>query len=138
MISGSSTPDNSSAAPVFVTGAAGHVGANLVRRLLDEGTRVRVLLRHEENNEALEGLEVERVFGDLRDLNSVRRAVEGCQGVYHCAAKVSTIEGNHAHRREIYECNVLGTRNMLQAARETEAGRGGGNRLFQRGWIQPG
>ena len=123
MTSGSSTPDNSSAAPVFVTGAAGHVGANLVRRLLDEGTRVRVLLRHEENNEALEGLEVERVFGDLRDLNSVRRAVEGCQGVYHCAAKVSTIEGNHAHRREIYECNVLGTRNMLQAARETEAGR---------------
>ena len=123
MTSEPSTPDNSSTAPVFVTGAAGHVGANLVRRLLDEGTRVRVLLRHEENNEALEGLEVERVFGDLRDLNSVRHAVEGCQGVYHCAAKVSTIEGNHAHRREIYECNVLGTRNMLQAARETEAGR---------------
>ena len=123
MTSGSSTPGNSSAAPVFVTGAAGHVGANLVRRLLNEGTRVRVLLRYEENNDALEGLEVERVYGDLRDLNSVRQAVEGCQGVYHCAAKVSTIEGNHAHRREIYECNVLGTRNMLQAARETEAGR---------------
>ena len=123
MTSGSSTSGNSSAAPVFVTGAAGHVGANLVRRLLNEGTRVRVLLRYEENNDALEGLEVERVYGDLRDLNSVRQAVEGCQGVYHCAAKVSTIEGNHAHRREIYECNVLGTRNMLQAARETEAGR---------------
>ena len=123
MTSESSTPANSSAAPVFVTGAAGHVGANLVRRLLNEGTRVRVLLRYEENNDALEGLEVERVYGDLRDLNSVRQAVEGCQSVYHCAAKVSTIEGNHAHRREIYECNVLGTRNMLQAARETEAGR---------------
>ena len=123
MTSGSNSPASSSATPVFVTGAAGHVGANLVRRLLDEGIRTRVLLRHEENNAALEGLEVERVFGDLRDLNSVRRAVEGCQGVYHCAAKVSTIEGNHAHRREIYECNVLGTRNMLQAARETEAGR---------------
>ena len=123
MTSESSTPGNSSAAPVFVTGAAGHVGANLVRRLLNEGTRVRVLLRYEENNDALEGLEVERVYGDLRDLNSIRKAVEGCQGVYHCAAKISTIEGNRAHRREIYECNVLGTRNMLQAARETEAGR---------------
>ena len=119
----SSTSPDSSEAPVFVTGAAGHVGANLVRRLLHDGTRVRVLLRHGENNEALEGLEIERVFGDLRDLDAVRQAVEGCRGVYHCAAKISTIEGNHAHRREIYECNVLGTRNMLQAAHETDAGR---------------
>ena len=37
--------------PVFVTGAAGHVGANLVRRLLDDGIRIRVLLRHEDNND---------------------------------------------------------------------------------------
>lgn len=50
-------PGNSPAAPVFVTGAAGHVGANLVRRLLNEGTRVRVLLRYEKNNDALEGLD---------------------------------------------------------------------------------
>ena len=123
MTSRSSPSPISSEAPVFVTGASGHVGANLVRRLLNDGAQARVLLRHGENNKALEGLEVECVFGDLRDLDSVRRAVEGCQGVYHCAAKVSTIEGNHAHRREVYECNVLGTRNMLQAAREVEAGR---------------
>jgi len=110
-------------APVFVTGSAGHVGANLVRRLLDDGTRVRVLLRHEDNNEGLDGLDVERVFGDLRDLDAVRRAVEGCQGVYHVAAKISTIDGNHSHRREVFECNVTGTRNMLLAAREAEAGR---------------
>ncbi|MXW74315.1 MAG: NAD-dependent epimerase/dehydratase family protein [Chromatiales bacterium] len=109
--------------PVFVTGAAGHVGANLVRRLLDDGVRIRVLLRHEDNNEGLEGLDVERAYGDIRDLNATRRAIEGCEGVYHVAAKVSTIDGTRAHRRELYECNVLGTRNVLQAARETEAGR---------------
>ena len=109
--------------PVFVTGAAGHVGANLVRRLLDDGVRIRVLLRREDNNESLEGLEVERAYGDIRDLNDTRRAIEGCEGVYHVAAKVSTIDGTRAHRREIYECNVVGTRNVLQAARETEAGR---------------
>ena len=109
--------------PVFLTGAAGHVGANLLRRLLDDGVRVRVLLRHEDNNEGLEGLDVERVYGDIRNLDETRRALEGCQGVYHVAAKISTIEGNLAHRREIYECNVIGTRNVLQAARETEAGR---------------
>ena len=123
MASGSSTHDDSSTPPVFVTGAAGHVGSNLVRRLLDEGAPVRVLLRREDNNEAMSGLEVERSFGDLRDLNAVRRAVDGCRGVYHCAAMVSTIEGNHAHRRAVYENNVLGTRNLLQAARETEAGK---------------
>ena len=122
MTSSSSTLAHSSP-PVFVTGSAGHVGANLVRRLLRDGVRVRVLLRHEDNNEALEGLEVERVFGDIRDLNATRRALAGCQGVYHVAAKVSTIEGNHAHRREIFECNAIGTRNVLHAARETEAGR---------------
>ncbi len=109
--------------PVFVTGAAGHVGANLVRRLLHDGVRVRVLLRHEDNNEGLEGLDVERSFGDIRDLNATKSALSGCQGVYHCAAKVSTIEGDRAHRRDVYECNVLGTRNVLQAAREAKAGR---------------
>ena len=109
--------------PVFVTGSAGHVGANLVRRLLDEGVQVRVLLRHEDNNEGLEGLEVERVFGDVRDLDDTRRAIAGCRGVYHCAAYVSTIEGNRAHRRNVFECNVIGTRNVLQAARDVEAGR---------------
>ena len=109
--------------PVFVTGSAGHVGANLVRRLLDDGVRVRVLLRHEDNNEGLEGLDVERVFGDIRDLNATRQALAGCRGVYHVAAKISTIEGNRAHRREVFECNVRGTRNVLQAVREAEAGR---------------
>ncbi|MCY4155635.1 MAG: NAD-dependent epimerase/dehydratase family protein [Gammaproteobacteria bacterium] len=119
----SDTSSNSATAPVFLTGAAGHVGANLVRRLLNDGVRVRVLLRHEDNNQALEGLDVERVYGDIRDLDGTRRALHGCQGVYHVAARISTIEGNLAHRREIYECNVIGTRNVLQAAREAEAGR---------------
>ena len=82
-----------------------------------------MLLRPEDNNEALDGLDVERAYGDIRDLDVTRQALAGCRGVYHCAAPVSTINGNYAHRREIYECNVLGTHNVLQAARESEAGR---------------
>ncbi len=117
------TSVRSSVAPVFVTGAAGHVGANLVRRLLEDGVHVRVLLRHEDNNEGLDGLEVERAYGDIRDLSATRQAIKGCRGVYHVAAKVSTIDGTRAHRREVYECNVLGTRNVLRAARQREAGR---------------
>ena len=108
---------------MFLTGAAGHVGANLVRKLLHDGVRVRVLLRPEEQNDAVGELDVERVYGDLRDLDAIREAVAGCHGVYHCAAHVSTIDGDDAHRRDIFESNVLGTRNVLQAAREMEAGR---------------
>ena len=119
----SASPSGASSPPVFLTGAAGFVGANLVRRLLVDGVRVRVLLRPEDNNEALDGLDVERAYGDIRDLDVTRQALAGCRGVYHCAAPVSTINGNYAHRREIYECNVLGTHNVLQAARESEAGR---------------
>ena len=123
MTTESSTPTDPSAAPVFVTGSSGHVGANLVRRLLGDGARVRVLLRRESNNEGLDGLDVERAFGDLRDPDATRKALAGCRGVYHVAAKISTIEGNRAHRREIFECNVVGTRNLLRAAREADAGR---------------
>jgi nucleoside-diphosphate-sugar epimerase len=98
---------------VLVTGGSGHLGANLVRRLLDEGQQVRALERHGRGGDALAGLDVEVVAGDLRDAAAVRVAVRGCQRVYHCAAKVSSAEGQH---REIYGSNVLGTRHLLRAA----------------------
>ncbi len=101
--------------PVLVTGGSGHLGANLVRRLLDEGQAVRALVRSDSDNSALEGLDVERVWGDLRDAAAARAAVRGCRRVYHCAAKVSSGEGQAA---EIYACNVVGTRHVLRAALE--------------------
>src|SRR5438105_8682004 len=100
--------------PILVTGGAGHLGANLVHRLLEGGHAVRVLLRRGSDNSALDGLEVERVFGDLRDPASLAPAVAGCERIYHCAAKLSTVGGGE---REIYDCNVIGTRHLLAAAR---------------------
>lgn len=101
---------------ILVTGATGHLGANLVRRLLADGDAVRVLVRSGRDNGALAGLDVERVQGDLRDAEAVSAAVRGCVRVYHCAALVSTIHGNAAHKREVYDTNVLGSRHILQAA----------------------
>ena len=97
----------------LVTGATGHLGANLVRRLVKEGERVRVLLRRSSDARAIDGVDVERAIGDIRDPASLATAVSGCSRVYHCAAKISITTGGE---REIYETNVLGTRNVLVAA----------------------
>lgn len=99
---------------IFLTGANGHLGANLLRRLLTDGQKVRVFLRPTSDNSTVDGLDVEHAYGDLRDAASIAAAIPGCDRVYHCAAKVSTLVGEH---KEIWECNVLGTRNLLQAAR---------------------
>jgi nucleoside-diphosphate-sugar epimerase len=101
---------------ILVTGATGHLGANLVRRLLEDGHAVRVLLRPPHDRASLDGLDVESVEGDLRDPEACTAALRGCRAIYHCAAKVSTVDGNARHKREIFECNVLGTRHLLRAA----------------------
>jgi nucleoside-diphosphate-sugar epimerase len=101
---------------ILVTGATGHLGANLVRRLLADGQAVRFLMRPGSDPRAVTGLDVESVAGDLRDPVACAAAVHDCRAVYHCAAKVSTVDGNRRHQREIFECNVLGTRNLLRAA----------------------
>jgi nucleoside-diphosphate-sugar epimerase len=99
---------------VLVTGASGHVGANLVRALLARGARVRALVRRETSRRPFEGLDVALVEGDIRDPVAMEAAVRGAEVVYHCAAKVQTVRG---HEQELYETNVLGTRNVLGAAR---------------------
>ncbi len=102
----------------LVTGATGHLGANLVRRLIADGEEVRVLIRPGRDNGSMDGLDVERVFGDLRHAKEVSSAVAGCRRVYHCAALVSTIEGDAVHKREVFDTNVRGTLNVLSASAE--------------------
>jgi nucleoside-diphosphate-sugar epimerase len=109
--------------PVLLTGATGHVGANLLRSLLHRGDRVRALVRPGTDRAALDGLDatdVEVAEGDLRDPPALRRAIAGCDRVYHCAAKVQTVRGGE---RELFEVNVLGTRHLLAAAREAGVAR---------------
>jgi nucleoside-diphosphate-sugar epimerase len=114
---------------VFVTGGAGHVGANLLHRLLTDGRTVRALLRPGDDNLAVDAIEqatgkkVERVIGDLRDQDVLRRGMEGCTSAFHVAAKISTVEGNAASLRDLFECNVIGTANLLRAARQAGARR---------------
>lgn len=78
----------------LVTGATGHLGANLVRALLARGERVRAFIRGQSDAAALEGLDVERAYGDLRDRRSLRDALEGVERLYHTAAFVSIRDGD--------------------------------------------
>jgi nucleoside-diphosphate-sugar epimerase len=98
---------------ILLTGANGHLGANLLRRLLSDGVAVRVLLRPGSDNSTIDGLDVERVYGDLRDPVSLAEASVRCQAIFHCAAQISTVAGG---AQSIFANNVLGTRNLLRAA----------------------
>jgi nucleoside-diphosphate-sugar epimerase len=106
---------------VLVTGGAGHLGANLLRRLqADADVSLRALARREDNNEGITSAGVEMVFGDLRDLDSLRAACKGIDRIYHVAAQISTVAGKE---HELFQNNVIGTKNLLQAAREAGCGR---------------
>jgi nucleoside-diphosphate-sugar epimerase len=107
----------------LVTGATGHLGANLVRRLLADGDSVRALIMPGDRSPALDGLDLERISGDLRDRAAVAAAMRGTDRVYHTGAIVSTVEGDAEHKRAIFETNVLGTQNVLESAREAGVSR---------------
>jgi len=95
---------------VAVTGASGHIGANLVRELIHRGYEVVTLVRR--TSSALEGLDVVKVDGDILDLQSLRKAFRGVEQVYHLAAYIS-IQGGDNEKLELI--NVEGTRNVLTA-----------------------
>jgi dihydroflavonol-4-reductase len=97
-------------AAVVVTGAAGHVGANLVRMLLDRGQHVRALVHRDQR--ALDGLDVQIVAADVQDPDSLLRAFAGAELVYHAAGYIS-ISTDEWPRLEAV--NILGTRNVVEA-----------------------
>ena len=97
----------------LVTGATGFIGANIVRALLDAGYEVRALVRPESDRRNLDGLDIEFATGDVRDPGSLQRAMQGCELVFHAAALYSFWV---RPRRLIYDINVTGTRNVLDAA----------------------
>ena len=97
---------------VLVTGATGHLGNTLVRLLLDLGESVRVMLCPGESTRSLDGLAVDRVLGNVLDVDSVARAVSGIKTVYHLAALIS-IRGRNALMQRV---NVEGARNVASAS----------------------
>jgi len=99
----------------LVTGASGFVGSHVARLLAARGEPVRVLLRPSSRADALEGIDCERVTGDLCDPSSLQAALHGVRRVFHVAADYRLWARDPA---EIYASNVEGTRNLLSIARD--------------------
>jgi dihydroflavonol-4-reductase len=104
----------------LLTGASGFVGSAVLRQLLDAGTEVRVLVRSTSSRSNLEGLPVEIVTGDLRDEASLKKAIRGCNALYHVAADYRLWTPNP---QELYEANVNGSRNLMHAALDNQVDR---------------
>ncbi|MGL4393904.1 MAG: NAD-dependent epimerase/dehydratase family protein [Brevinema sp.] len=100
---------------VVVTGATGHIGNVLVRELLKKGETVRVLVRPGSTEIPLDGLNVEKVYGDIRNKEDLKKAFEGASVVYHLAAIISIFPGINP---ELAEVNVNGTINVAEVCSE--------------------
>lgn len=98
---------------ILITGATGFVGGAVLRQLAVAGHDVRALVRPGGDRRNLTGLAVETVDGDLRDLPSLERALRGRRILFHVAADYRLWASRPA---ELYETNVVGTRNIVTAA----------------------
>ncbi len=98
----------------LVTGATGHIGNVLVRLLLEQGEIVRAMIMPGENPTPLNGLDVEIIEADVLDYQSLLKAFEHIDVVYHLAGIISIMPGKDHMLQAV---NVIGTRNVIQAAR---------------------
>jgi nucleoside-diphosphate-sugar epimerase len=101
----------------LVLGASGFVGSHVTRQLVQRGEDVRVMLRTTSSTRALEGLDVERCYGDVFDHAALRGAMGGCDVVYHCVVDARSWLRDPA---PLFQTNVEGLRNVLDAAMHTD------------------
>ncbi len=99
----------------FLTGASGFIGGHVLSALEARGAQMRCLVRQGSSRRNFAGSRAEVVEGDLTDAAAVRRAMAGCDAVFHVAADYRLFV---RRPREIYAANVEGTRNVLAAAAE--------------------
>jgi nucleoside-diphosphate-sugar epimerase len=98
---------------VLITGATGFLGSHLAEDLVARSCRVKALARDGADTTSLQSQGVEIVCGDLKDPGSLRRAVEGCDRVYHLAA---VADHTRARKQDYYNVNVQGTKHLAEAA----------------------
>lgn len=99
----------------LVTGSTGFIGSAITRALIEDGEEVKVLIRETSDTRNIDKLDVEKAYGDIRDSDSIKRALKGCDVLYSTAAYFAHWAPNP---KLLYEVNVGGTRACLKAALE--------------------
>ena len=97
----------------LVTGATGHIGNVLVRKLVERGEKIRALILPGESRESIQGLNVEAVEGDILNLDSFFESLREVRGIFHLAGVISIMPGSNEF---VHKVNVEGTRNVIRAA----------------------
>lgn len=98
---------------VLVTGANGHIGANVVRALIKQGHAVRGFVRQASDTQGIDGLDIELCYGDVMNAESLDQAAIGCDAIIHLAAVYKTIAKT---ADEIVEPAIEGAKNVFAAA----------------------
>lgn len=99
----------------LVTGATGFIGSHITRKLVERGEHVKILLRKSSQTKNIDDIDVERVYGDVLDIDSINEAVKGCDTIYHTAGVASFRKEDYQKMEDI---NVQGTANIMNAALE--------------------
>jgi len=99
----------------LVTGSTGFIGSAITRALIEDGEDVKVLIRKTSDTRNIDTLDVERVYGDIRDTDSMKKALKDCDTLYLTAAYFAHWAPD---AQLLYEVNVGGTKASLKAALE--------------------
>jgi dihydroflavonol-4-reductase len=105
---------------ILVTGATGHIGNVLVRRLVEMGESVRAFLLPNEDSKVLSDLDIEIVEGNILEYSTLKTAFQGVKGAFHLAGMISILPGKN---QLVQMVNVVGTKNVICAALESEVER---------------
>lgn len=95
-----------------MTGATGHVGYALLLELMKQNEKTRILIR--KDSKLFDGIDCERAYGDVTNLDSLKKAFEGADVVYHLAGMIEIKAGNED---KVYNVNVNGTKNVVEACK---------------------
>ena len=101
---------------IFISGATGFLGSHLVKTLYNSGCDITILIHKNSSHPLLEWLRIRKKKGDVRNYNSVLKAMKGNDYVYHLAG----LRSSYASKKEdIFDTNIFGTENVMKASLES-------------------